>query len=188
MYINDDIIIKDTDNIKKLRTKSLNVDLPLCDEDVQLCEAMIKYVEDSTIEEIAKRENLKPAVGISAIQIGINKNIFVAIIRDDKNNFIHRYCLVNPKIISESTQKSFLKSGEGCLSVIKNHKGYIYRNARIKIKAFNFITGKEEIIKADGYLSIVFQHEMDHLKGILYYDHINKSNPFYEIKDSICIE
>lgn len=188
MYINDDIIIKDTNNLEKLRTKSLNVSIPLCDEDIELCNAMIKYVDDSTIKEIAEKENLKPAVGISAIQIGINKNIFVAIIKDEDGNVIHKYCLVNPKIISESTQKSYLASGEGCLSVVKNHQGYIYRSARIKIKAFNFITGKEEIIKADDYLAIVFQHEMDHLKGVLYYDHINKKSPFYKVEGSICIE
>ena len=64
-------IILDTD--PRIRTKSEQVPLPLSAEDSELLEAMIAYVRDSQDEEIAKREGLRPAVGIAAIQLGIPK-------------------------------------------------------------------------------------------------------------------
>lgn len=188
MKINDTVIIKDDKELALLREKSEDVKLPLSKDDEDLVLSMIQYVKDSTIEEIAKKQNLKPAVGISAIQIGIKKKIFVVVLRDENEQIIHEYALINPKIISESIQLSYLKYGEGCLSVENKHEGYVYRHARIKIKAYNFFTKKEEIIKAHGYLAIVMQHEYDHLNGILYYDHISKNAPFIEKPNSICIE
>lgn len=188
MKINDQLIIKDYNNIDLLRTKSVDIPIPLTSEDTELAEAMLKYVKDSTVPEIAEAENLKPAVGISAIQIGINKKMFAVVLKDDQGNIAHEYLLVNPKIISESVQKSFLKYGEGCLSVEDAHEGYVPRHARIKIKAYNYVTKQEETISANGFLSIVFQHEMDHLNGVLFYDRINKNNPFLEPKDAICLE
>ena len=49
----------------------------------------------------------------------------------------------------------------------------------------NYQTKKEEIITARGYEAIVLQHEIDHLNGILYYDHIDKKNPFNQKEDAI---
>ena len=73
MLINNDTIIKDDNPL--IRQKSLPVSLPLSEEDSTILKEMLKYVEDSTDEEIAERENLRPAVGISAIQIGIPKQL-----------------------------------------------------------------------------------------------------------------
>ena len=53
------------------------------------------------------------------------------------------------------------------------------RYYKIKVKAYNLLTDREEIISLKGYPAIVMQHEMDHLYGILYFDHINKANPWY---------
>ena len=83
------------------------------------------------------------------------------------------------KIILESIQEVYLSGGEGCLSVDEMHEGYVYRHNKIQVKAFNAITMKEEIITARGYEAIVLQHEIDHLSGVLYYDHINKKDPFF---------
>ena len=71
MLINNDTIIKDDNPI--IRQKSKEVKLPLSNEDASLLRDMLKYVQDSTDEEKAKKYNLQPAVGISAIQIGIPK-------------------------------------------------------------------------------------------------------------------
>lgn len=188
MKINDSVIIKDHLNIEILREKSNDVALPLSKDDEELAFSMYKYVIDSTNEEIAEKENLKPAVGISAVQVGIHKKIIVVVLKDENDKIIHEYILVNPKIISESVQKSYLKYGEGCLSVEKAHQGYVYRNARIKVKAYNLLKKEEEVINAYGFLAIVLQHEIDHLNGILYYDRINKNNPFLNIDNAICIE
>lgn len=186
MIINNDTIIKDND--PKIREKSKDVLLPLSEDDKQLLLDMHKYVYDSTIEEIAEKENLRPAVGISAIQVGIPKKLTAVVLKDAEGKVIVEYCLVNPKIISSSIEKAYLKNGEGCLSVEAEHDGYIYRSARVKVKAYDLLTDSEVIIKASGYLAIVLQHELDHFKGILFYDHINKVNPFYIDEQAQCIE
>ena len=186
MIINNDTIIKDDNPL--LRTKSKDVELPLSNEDEDLLMDMFKYVDESTIEEIATKKNLRPAVGISAIQVGIPKKMTAVILKDGEGNMVYKYALVNPKIISNSIEKAYLKTGEGCLSVEDEHNGLIYRSARIKVKAYDLLTDKEVLIKADGYLAIVLQHEIDHFSGKLFYDHINKSNPMYEDPNAICIE
>ena len=186
MLINEDTIIKDDNDL--IRQKSADVSMPLSKQDKDLLLDMLKYVDDSTDEEIAKQNNLRPAVGISAIQVGIAKKLTAIILKDSENNKIHEYALVNPKIISNSIEKSYLAAGEGCLSVAEEHNGYVYRSARVKVKGFDILQNKEIVIKADGYLAIVLQHELDHFKGILYYDHINKMNPEYIDPNAIVIE
>ena len=186
MLINNETIIKDDNPL--IRQKSLDVELPLSKQDKDLLLDMLKYVDDSTIEELAEKYNLRPAVGISAIQVGAKKKMTAIIIKDGDGKKIYEYALVNPKIISNSIEKAYLSSGEGCLSVVDEHEGYIYRSARIKVKAYDLLQDKQIIIKAEGYLAIVLQHELDHFKGILFYDHINKNNPKYVDPDAIVIE
>lgn len=186
MLINNDTIIKDDNDL--IRQKSKDVSMPLSDEDRNLLLDMLKYVDNSTIEEIAQKENLRPAVGISAIQVGIPKKMTAIILKDEEGNKVYEYALVNPKIVSNSIEKTYLAAGEGCLSVVDDHEGYIYRSARVKVKGFDIIQNKEVLIKADGYLAVVLQHELDHFKGILFYDHINKKDPKYVNPNAIVIE
>ena len=186
MLINNDTIIKDDNDL--IRQKSKDVSMPLSDEDRNLLLDMLKYVDNSTIEEIAQKENLRPAVGISAIQVGIPKKMTAVILKDEEGNKVYEYALVNPKIVSNSIEKTYLAAGEGCLSVVDDHEGYIYRSARVKVKGFDIIQNKEVLIKADGYLAVVLQHELDHFKGILFYDHINKKDPKYVNPNAIVIE
>lgn len=188
MLINNETIIKDTDPL--IREKSLPVELPLSNEDETLLREMLQYVKDSTDEEKAERLNLRPAVGISAIQVGVKKQMTAVVVDDfDKNGdpVHYEYMLVNPKIVSSSVQKAYLHAGEGCLSVVEAHEGYVVRSARIKVKAFDLIQNKEITIRARGYLAIVLQHEIDHFSGILFYDKINQENPYQEVKDALVI-
>jgi len=186
MQINNDTIIKDTDEL--IRQKSFDVELPLNDSDKKLLLQMLDYVDKSTIEEVAEKENLRPSVGISAIQIGVPKKLTAIIIKDEEGNKIEEYALVNPKIVSNSIEKAYLAGGEGCLSVENEHEGYVYRSARIKVKAYDLLQDKEIVINAKDYLAIVLQHELDHFKGILFYDHINTNNPYYKDPQAIEIE
>ena len=82
MKINNETIIKDDDTL--IREKSSDVTLPLSKEDKDTLLALLKYVDDSTVEEIAKKEDLRPAVGIAAIQIGIKKKMIAVIIKTAK--------------------------------------------------------------------------------------------------------
>lgn len=186
MLINRDTIVKDDD--PRIREKSKDVELPLSKEDEELLRALLQYVEDSTDEEKAEVMNLQPAVGISAIQVGVPKKMTAVIVNSkDKNDnpITYKYMLVNPKIVSSSVQKAYLEAGEGCLSVQEAHEGYILRSARIKVKAFDLVSNKNIEIRARDYLAIVLQHEIDHFSGTLFYDHINKDDPFAHPEDAI---
>lgn len=186
MLINNQTIIKDTDPL--IREKSLDVSLPISDEDRKLLMEMREYVYNSTIPEIAEEKDLRPAVGISAIQVGVPKKLTSIIIKDEEGKPIVDYALVNPKIVSSSIEKAYLNSGEGCLSVCEEHKGYVYRSARVKVKAYDLLKEENIEIKADGYLAIVLQHELDHFKGKLFYDYINSKDPFKVDENAICLE
>ena len=188
MLINNDTIIKDSD--PKIRQISQPVSLPLSKEDETLLRELYQYVEDSRDDEKAKEFNLRPAVGISAIQVGVPKQLTAVIVDEvDKNGneVKYKYMLVNPKIISSSVQKAYLENGEGCLSVVSEHEGYVVRSARITVKAFDLLQNKEIIIRARGYLAIVLQHEIDHFSGVLFYDHIDAKNPYPVVEEAIVI-
>jgi peptide deformylase len=176
MLINNDTIIKDDD--PRIRMRSEDVPFPVPEEDRKLLTEMMEYVDKSTNEEIAEAENLRAAVGISAIQLGVPKKLTAVIIKDDEGNKVCEYALVNPKIVSQSVEKAYLESGEGCLSVEAEHQGYVYRSARVKVKAYDLLKEDYIEIKAEDYLAIVLQHELDHFKGILFYDRIDPNDPF----------
>ncbi len=165
-----------------LRNKSVDVQLPLSNEDKQILDDMMIYLKNSQDEDLAKKYNLRAGVGIAAPQIGINKNLFVTRFEfEDKH---YHYKFVNPKIISHSVELAYLAGGEGCLSVDREVEGYVVRNARVTVRAFN--ENSEPIkIRFKGYPAIVIQHEIDHLNGIMFYDHINKDNPFFKPDNAI---
>lgn len=185
MSLNYDNIIKDND--ERIRTKSILVDLPLCEEDRALLNDMLTYVRHSQDDELAEKENLRPAVGIAAIQLGIPKRMLAIVVADEEGEQ-QEYALVNPRIMSESVQKAYLKNGEGCLSVEELHEGLVPRSARVSVKGYDMLQDKVIEIKANGYLAIVLQHEIDHFSGTLFYDRINLENPWMAESDSILIE
>lgn len=176
MKITCENIVLDTD--PRIRQKSENVELPLKAEDRELLEAMLEYVRNSTDEEIAERDNLQPAVGIAAIQVGVPKKMIVVVVPEEDG--IKEVALVNPRIISESVQNAYLDGGEGCLSVPNVHEGHVFRHARIKVRGYDMITNQNVTISASGYFAIALQHEIDHLSGILFYDRIDQKDPWKE--------
>lgn len=184
-----DTIIKDPSEI--LRTKCEKVSLPLSVEDKDLLEKMLKYVRDSRNEELAEKYNLMPAVGIAAPQVGVNKQMTIVSVEEHDANSeqvaLYEYALVNPVIVSKSEKKCALSNGEGCLSITTPHEGYVYRSMRIKVKAYDYLTDQQITLSASGYLAIVIQHEIDHLNGILFYDHIHESDPWLEDENAILI-
>ena len=172
-------IIHDSD--PRIRLKCQKVDLPLSEENRELLDAMITYVRNSQNEEIAKQDDLQPAVGLAAIQLGIAKRMIAVVVPDEEHEGKNlEFALVNPRIISESVQNSYLEMGEGCLSVPEPHPGHVFRHARVRVKGYDLLTDKNVTIKAEGFLAICLQHEIDHLSGILYYDHIDSKMPFKE--------
>ena len=166
-------IVKDSNPI--MRKRSQEVSLPLSKEDKELLDEMLLYLKRSQDEEYAKKHNIRAGVGLAAIQVGVLKRMFVVYIKDEEGDIA--YQLVNPRIVESSIKQCALSGGEGCLSVEEDHPGLSHRAYKIKIKAFNALTDKDIIIEAKGYLSIVLQHEYDHLNGMFYYDRIDKVEP-----------
>lgn len=166
-----------------LRAKSEDVVLPASNRDKETLQKMIEFVITSQNPEMATKYGLRPGIGLAAPQLGINKKM-IAIHVTDENEELFSYALFNPKIISHSTQKSYLAGGEGCLSVDRDVPGIVPRFAKITVKAIE-LDGTEITIRLRGLPSIVFQHEIDHLNGIMFYDHINKADPFSIPQDAI---
>ena len=135
-----------------------------------------KMLKDSQIDELAKKYDLRPGMGLSAIQLGIAKRYFVVVYEYEEGKF-ENYVVINPKIISESEEKIYVEEGEGCLSVNRPVDGIVPRSARIKVEFYDE-DGKKQTLRLREELSIVFQHEIDHLNGILFIDRIDKKNPF----------
>ncbi|HLR75955.1 MAG TPA: peptide deformylase [Virgibacillus sp.] len=160
-----------------LRKVAKEVAIPPSQEDIDTLNKMLDFLKNSQDEEIANKYNLRSGVGLAAPQININKRL-IAIHFTDKNNEQHSYQLLNPRIISHSVEKAYLANGEGCLSVDRNVEGFVIRHARITVQAID-IDGKDIKVRLRGYPSIVFQHEIDHLNGIMFYDHIDQNNPFF---------
>ena len=152
------------------------------DEDKNLILSLNEYLENGYDPEKCELFNIRPGVGIAAVQVDVLKKIFV-ILGYDENGELHHYGVINPKIISYSEELTYLEQGEGCLSVDRTTHGLVHRPKRIRAKChlFNFDTHEtiETVLRLKGYMAIVFQHEYDHLFGRLFIDHINKENPFF---------
>ena len=166
-------IIKDNNPI--MRKKSLPVEMPLSKKDKETLDAMLDYLKRSQDEEYAKKHNIQPGVGMAAIQIGLLKRMFVIYYQTEED--VVQYQLVNPVIIETSMKKCALEAGEGCLSVPEHHDGLVHRYYKIKMRAFDALTGEDIILSAQGYDAVVLQHEYDHLDGKFYYDRINPMAP-----------
>lgn len=167
-------IVREGHPILRKRTREVNVPLSKEDQETLIC--MMNFLKNSQDPVLSKKYQLRAGVGLSANQIGLNKRMFTAYFADEEGTE-HEYALVNPKIISHSIMMVYLPQGEGCLSVDRDVKGIVPRYEWVKVKAFN-LEGKEVTLKLKGYASIVIQHEIDHLNGIMFYDRINKENPF----------
>ena len=120
---------------------------------------------------------------MSAVQIGVLKRIIVIVqeIYDEeeeggKQQF-DSYIMINPKIISNSQEKIYVEDGEGCLSINRETTGIVPRYARVTVEGYD-MDGNKYKVRAREELAIAFQHEIDHLNGILFIDHIDSKNPF----------
>lgn len=177
-FITNEDILMEPEN--KLREISQEVSLPLSKNDTKILRTMYNHVSNSQDSNYAHEYNIRPAVGIAAIQIGVLKRMIAVKFEDEYGNS-HKYMLVNPQYKYKSDEICFLSHGEGCLSVEEDkYHGIIPRSYEIEVEAYNLFDQKVINLHLQGYSAIVVQHEMDHLDGILYFDHINKLDPNYK--------
>jgi len=157
-----------------LSKKAKEVKLPLSKKDKKTLKLMLEFLENSMDPEISVEFELRAGVGLAAPQINISKQMLVVKTMDEDYEVEHLYLMVNPKIISHSVKKIYLPGGEGCLSVDREVEGLTPRHQKITVRTYLFNPETEELeqktIKLKGYVGIVVQHEIDHLKGILFVD------------------
>lgn len=161
---------------KRLREVSKEVTFPLSQEDKKNVEDMITYLTMSQIEEYAQKYDLRAGMGLAYIQIGIPKRIFV-IVEELEDETFKNYIIINPRIVSHSEEMIYVGEGEGCLSINRDVEGIVPRYARITVEAQD-LDGNTFQIRVREDIAIAFQHEIDHLNGILFIDKIDPKNPF----------
>ncbi|MCL5130148.1 peptide deformylase [Algibacter sp. L4_22] len=120
------------------------------------------------------RDSISMGVGIAAPQVGILKNI-IWVQRFDKENLPFEVYL-NPKIINYSSTKQSVK--EGCLSIPNRSDMLNSRSLSIDIE-YDTMNAEHKTETITDFTAVIFQHEIDHLSGILYLDHLEK-----EIRDA----
>ena len=162
---------------KHLRMKSVDAELPLSKDEKKLIQRIIDHLTYSQIEEYEKKYDLRPGMGLAFPQVGINKRIIV-IVHEYEDGKFDNYVVINPRIVSNSEEIIAAEAGEGCLSVNREVEGHVPRFARVTVEGYDE-EGNLIRVRAREDLSIAFQHEIDHLDGILFYDRINKKKPFY---------
>jgi len=147
-----------------LRTKSTDV---VPNEEDKILKTFVDRLY-STVNDSASM-----GVGIAAPQVGILKNI-IWVQRFDKENFPFEVYL-NPKIVQYSTKKQ--PCLEGCLSIPERRDTTQTRAYAILLE-YDKMNGDHEVEMVEDFTAVIFQHEIDHLDGILYLDHLEK-----ELKD-----
>jgi peptide deformylase len=162
----------------RLRIISEEVTLPISLDDKKIIKQIIKHLTYSQIEKYEIKYDLRPGMGLAFIQLGINKRIIVVVHEVNPGEF-DEYVLINPVIISNSNEMIAAELGEGCLSVNREVEGHVKRYARITIEGYD-VDGNLIRVRAREELAIAFQHEMDHLNGIMFYDRIDPKKKFYK--------
>lgn len=150
--------------------------LRLVSEPVARADDTIRALLDDMLETMYDA----PGIGLAAIQVAVPKRVLVVDVakRSDSDNAEggeaeekkNPICLINPEILWSSEQPSVYE--EGCLS-IPEYYAEVERPARIKV-GFTDRMGERQELDADGLLATCLQHEIDHLNGVLFIDHISR--------------
>ena len=171
-------------NIKFLKNKTKEVKIPVVNQQI-----------NHILTDLLDTFKVTPSAGVAANQIGYNKKIFIGLKRDEyddgSNDDVEKQVIGNPNsdnyefyinpIIDHCTKKSIQEGEEGCLS-IPEVRIVAERFDKIKIRYFN---AKGEKIKKplSGFMSRLFQHELDHLDGKLMVEN-NKIKNVYQISEN----
>ena len=118
-------------------------------------------------DKIAEKYNLRAGMGMAFVQLGHLKRIFVIANELEEKGTFEEYIIINPKIISQSEELIYVGEVEGIVP----------RHARITIEYYDY-EGNKKTMRAREDLAVAFQHEIDHLNGILFVDKIDAKNPY----------
>ncbi len=141
--------------------------------DVESVNAEIRALVDDMTESMYEAEG----IGLAAVQIGVPKRVIV-IDLDQKEGKKNPRAFINPKILWASEETAVFE--EGCLSVPEIWDD-VERPARIRCEYLDR-DGNKQLLEADGLLATCLQHEMDHLNGVLFIDHLSRLKRSMAIK------
>jgi peptide deformylase len=110
-----------------------------------------------------------PGIGLAAIQVGVPKRV-VTMDLSKKEEEQKPHVFINPELLWASDEKSTRE--EGCLSIPEFYED-VERPSKVKVKYLD-LDGKEHELDAEGLLATCLQHEIDHLNGVLFIDHISR--------------
>jgi peptide deformylase len=129
-------------------------------------EIIVDFNEENRqyIESMFKIMEISKGVGLASVQLGNLKRIFISLVPKDKPRIF-----INPEIIETSIDEEAYE--EGCLS-IPGINADVTRSSKVVVQAFDE-KGKPFTIRAEGLLARVIQHEVDHLNGLLFIDHLH---------------
>ncbi len=108
-----------------------------------------------------------PGIGLAAPQVGVGLRLVVVDLQRDEQRA--PMVLVNPEVVAASAEEAVRE--EGCLS-LPGHYADVSRPARVKLR-FHDLAGARREVEADGLLAACLQHEVDHLDGVLFVDHLS---------------
>jgi peptide deformylase len=129
------------------------------------------------VDDMAESMYAADGIGLAAVQIGVPKRVIV-IDLDQKEGKKNPRAFINPKIVWASEEMAVFE--EGCLSVPEIWDD-VERPARIKAEYLDS-DGNKQVLEADGMLATCLQHEMDHLNGVLFIDHLSRLKRSMAIK------
>ncbi|MBQ0045508.1 MAG: peptide deformylase [Mycoplasma sp.] len=174
------------DSNEFLSKKCKDVTFPLNSKDSLLVNRMVSYI-DACYENRDSEFDIRAGIAVAAPQVGCDKKI-IYIHFSDQYGKEHRHLLANPEIVATSVACCYLKDGEGCLSVSKDHPGHVKRFNKVRVKALDMLNDNKPVtINAEGLFAICLQHEIDHLSGILYYQRIDKKHKYLDEDKSLIV-
>ncbi len=141
-----------------------------------------KVIEDMQAATINWDQSRDHEVGVALAAVQIDRLYKIIVVRNNYDNKEdHTFTtFINPKVTK--LEGELVEDYEGCLSVPSIY-GKVVRHSKVRVKAIG-LDGKEFRISAEGFLSRIFQHEIDHCNGILFIDHIkDKPEAFFELND-----
>jgi len=152
--------------------------LEVCSEPVDSVTDEIRKLMDDMVDTM----HHESGIGLAAVQVGVHKRILVMDLSDchgryedsDANtcgiDISKPFYMVNPEIIESSEEQNIYE--EGCLS-FPQQRAMVTRAKLVKVKFLDY-NGKEQIVECDDLLATCVQHEIDHLNGVVFIDHVSR--------------
>ncbi len=153
--------------------------LLICSEPVKEVTNDLRKFMDNMLETMYA----EGGIGLAAVQVGVHKRILVMDLNDEAGRYTNEeerkndtgkengpFFLVNPEIVGESVEENIYE--EGCLS-FPEQRAMVTRPKTVKVKYLDYY-GKPQTLECEGLLATCVQHEIDHLNGVVFIDHISK--------------